>query len=399
LFKYWRLRQKTSQILTNRGRKSGVMQRIMSIFLTKSGRNWAVLWQANNFKHALNCIFKLIHPYDFHMTTRERHDFLVQHQFSKHVLAPNEQSEVFWAEWMAQSPENKTAAQEMQDLVQSLHPEQKLDAQNKAQMWANIQQGLEGLELELEEVPMRRLNWFRYAAAAVLALAILSGLGLWFKGAGTVEVLTAYGETKNVTLPDGSTVVLNSHSSLTYSSKGFDQRDREVVLNGEAFFSVVKKAGLRFTVRTKQANVEVLGTRFNVNSRREQTSVFLQSGKVALTNTQAQTTKPTVLQPGDLAEVEAGNKSIRVNQTQSKLHTSWVNRKLVFDNSTLREIGQVIEDTYGLKVRIDDEQLAKELVTGEIPIAEKSTLFKALESLYGLTIEESNQDSISIKRN
>ncbi len=329
------------------------------------------------------------------MTTRERHDFLVQHQFSKHVLAPNEQSEIFWAEWIAQSPENKAAAQAMHDLVRSLHPVQKLDAQEKAQLWANIQQ-----DLEFEkQVPVRKLNWFRYAAVAVLALAILSGLGLWFKGAGTVEVLTTYGETKNVKLPDGSTVVLNSHSSLTYRSKGFDQRDREVVLDGEAFFSVVKKAGLRFTVHTKQAHVEVLGTRFNVNSRREQTSVFLQSGKVALTNAQGQATKPTILQPGDLAEVEAGNKAINVNQTQSKLHTSWVNRKLVFDNSTLREIGQIIEDTYGLKVRIDDEQLAKELVTGEIPIAEKSILFKALESLYGLTIEESNQDSISIKRN
>jgi hypothetical protein len=53
VFKYWGFRRKTSQILTSRGRKSGVMQRIMSIFLTKSRRNWAVLRQTNNFKHTL----------------------------------------------------------------------------------------------------------------------------------------------------------------------------------------------------------------------------------------------------------------------------------------------------------------------------------------------------------
>jgi transmembrane sensor len=330
------------------------------------------------------------------MTTRERHDFLVKHQFSKHVLTPTGQSEAFWAEWVAQSPENKAAARAMRDLVQSLEPEPKLDANAKAQMWAQIQDGL----AMKNEIPVRKLNnWLRYAVAAVLVLAILSGLGLWFKGSGRVEVLTAYGETKKLRLPDGSTVVLNSHSSLTYQHKGFANRDREVALKGEAFFSVVKKSGLRFTVHTQQADVEVLGTSFNVNSRRAMTSVFLQSGRVALSNTQSQSAKPTILKPGDLAEVETGKSKVVVNQTEAKLHTSWVKRTLVFDNSTLREIGQIIEDTYGLKVRIDDEQLAQELVTGEIPIAEKNILFRALESLYGLTIEEPNQDSIIITRN
>jgi ferric-dicitrate binding protein FerR (iron transport regulator) len=136
-------------------------------------------------------------------------------------------------------------------------------------------------------------------------LLIAAGLGVWsYLRAGENAHTTHYGETARIKLPDGSMVVLNAHSTLTYNDWSEGQT-REVWLNGEAFFEVQKKhdatGRVKFVVHTGDLNVEVLGTRFNVSNRGLRTQIVLEEGKVRLRYEQ-ETEKVIDMQPGELVE-------------------------------------------------------------------------------------------------
>ena len=117
--------------------------------------------------------------------------------------------------------------------------------------------------------------WRRWAAAAGLAAAVAGG-GLYYgshRAPAPLAVATPYGQTRALTLPDGSQVTLNGHSTLRYPAAWRPDQPREVWLDGEGFFAVQHKANnQRFIVHTAAGlQVEVLGTRFVVARRRDQT--------------------------------------------------------------------------------------------------------------------------------
>src|SRR5690606_37544042 len=87
---------------------------------------------------------------------------------------------------------------------------------------------------------------------------------------------------RSIELPDGSQVLLNANSQLTWAGDWKSLKQRTVELVGEAFFEVVRTGGLHFEVMTPHVRIDVLGTEFNVKSRGTETNVFLQSGKVHL---------------------------------------------------------------------------------------------------------------------
>ena len=111
------------------------------------------------------------------------------------------------------------------------------------------------------------------AAVLIIALGVFS---LWNPdNATTFE--TAMNDTKVLTLPDQSVVTLNAESTLTYNEVDWD-KDRTLELIGEAYFEVEK--GSTFTVKTKDGTIQVLGTKFNVNTRRDYFKVSCFEGKV-----------------------------------------------------------------------------------------------------------------------
>src|SRR5699024_1177303 len=94
------------------------------------------------------------------------------------------------------------------------------------------------------------------------------------------EVKAEHGQRVNLTLDDGTSVVLNSASALKYPSR-FDGSTREIELEGEAFFSVARDESKPFLVHTTEATVQVLGTKFNINAypRKQKVEVVVAEGK------------------------------------------------------------------------------------------------------------------------
>ena len=130
--------------------------------------------------------------------------------------------------------------------------------------------------------------WQQVAAILLLPLLILSAY-LYFKPASQIaetyqELFTPYGTWSVVNLPDGSKVWLNAGSSLKYPTQ-FNDKQRVVSMQGEAYFEVESDKEHPFIVKTKQLTVEATGTAFNVNAYAPDhvAAVTLVKGKVAVT--------------------------------------------------------------------------------------------------------------------
>ncbi|GAB4198072.1 MAG: hypothetical protein OHK0057_19640 [Thermoflexibacter sp.] len=336
-------------------------------------------------------------------------DFLVANDFASWVKNPTPERNAFWQNWLAENPEHQQRVEQVRLMIVMMKIEiTDFDTTSEEALWQKIQQHTGELQVSHRKTAKQEAKVFNIfskrhlqIAAAITALLLVSILGLLYLQNPQLKHITAFGETKTITLPDGSKVILNSNSQVEYAKVWEEGTDREVFLKGEAFFQVNKRGTVRkdkFIVHTEGLDVEVLGTEFNVNSYRKKTKVVLQSGKIKLIQTANSQPKEVIMAPGEIAQYDIVTKTLKVREVKTELHTSWKDRKLIFDGTSLRDIAQILEDTYGIKVVLVNKELAERQVTGEIPIKDKELLFKALAAMYNLQIEV-KKDSLIITNN
>jgi ferric-dicitrate binding protein FerR (iron transport regulator) len=202
-------------------------------------------------------------------------------------------------------------------------------------------------------------------------------------------------------LPDGSQATLNGHSQLRYAATWAADKPREVWLDGEGFFSVQHMVNnQRFLVHTTAGlQVEVLGTKFVVARRRDQTRVVLLSGKVRVEFDDHQQ-PDVILHPGELVETHDDQPAL---VTHKRVHTApyaaWKDAQLVLDETTIAELATRLHDTYGLEVVVTTPELNRRRVTGTVPVGELPTLLQALEETFQLqATREGNRLTLAEKR-
>lgn len=191
------------------------------------------------------------------------------------------------------------------------------------------------------------------------------------------EITSPPGVRTQVMLPDGSKVWLNAESTIKFSVP-FPKSSRDVDLKGEAFFDVTKNPERPFVVHSGKVDVKVLGTRFNYKAFDEDKNieVVLEEGKIAL-KTSLGTTE-TIMKPGDRAviEKESGEASI-TNQKIGK-YTAWHTGKLVFDNTPMSEVAQMLEHWFGVEVIVQNPDILNYRFTTTF---ENESLFQVIELL------------------
>ena len=232
-------------------------------------------------------------------------------------------------------------------------------------------------------------TWRRWAAAAGLAATMAGGGWLFYsthRAPAPLAVVTDFGQTRDLMLPDGSRVKLNGHSTLRYAATWQPDKPREVWLDGEGFFSVQHLANnQRFLVHTTAGlQVEVLGTKFVVARRRDQTRVVLLQGKVRVEFDDHQQ-PDVILRPGELMETHDDQPAL---VTHKKVHTApyaaWKDAQLVLDETTIAELATRLHDTYGLDVEVTTPELNRRRVTGTVPVSDLPALLQALEETFHL---------------
>ena len=230
-----------------------------------------------------------------------------------------------------------------------------------AALWSKIEKETASLSVTKAPAKVIRLHsgikWAMGIAAAFILIFATTTLvrSVWSPGA---EIITAMGETNELTLPDGSIVTLNADSKLAYDKNTFAS-DRKLNLNGEAYFSVQK--GSRFTVVTPQGQVEVLGTTFNVFVRDGIFEVECTSGKVKVTSQSGEVSK--ILTPGMSIAL---NQGVQMTSTFEDRHL-WLNKKLEYNSAKAEDVIRDIERQFGYEIKING---VKELqpFSGEIPL-------------------------------
>ena len=318
-------------------------------------------------------------------------DFALDEKFQKWVLEPNEEVAGFWECWIKANPEQKAQVDEAINLIRAagLSKDPKLN-EAYLSVWKNLH--AHAVKSKMQD----RAPQFRYLkiAAVFLGLAICSFV-LWNLAVkeSSVEYRTAFGEIKEFILEDGSNVTLNSNSFLKVTGNWKDKTSREVFLEGEAFFEIVKtKDKKSFEVNTAdQVHVQVLGTEFNVSTRHEKVEVYLQSGKVKINSLAGE----ALLKPGDLIVYQRKDQSLTVkpNVLADDLDVlTWKSNFYVFNDTPLSEIVQALEDNYGYKVTVTDSVLNQKKITAKIPRKDVTVLLKVLSETLDIKIEqEGNQ--------
>lgn len=173
-----------------------------------------------------------------------------------------------------------------------------------------------------------------------------------------------YGKRFELQLSDGTVVHLNSGTTLKYPVKFIAGENRQVFLDGEAFFDVTKDKKHPFVVNADKLNVRVLGTHFNVSSYPEdaQTDVVLVEGSVGLYrgNETFDATKNTILKPGFKGSFNKNDGSIAAKAVNTGVYTSWMQGRLTFRNMSFRDISKKLERHYNVTIETQNKKLADE---------------------------------------
>lgn len=189
-------------------------------------------------------------------------------------------------------------------------------------------------------------------------------------------VFVPYGKRTKLVLADSSTVYLNSGSSLVYPDE-FDSDKREVYLEGEAYFKVVKDGKSSFCVRTAYKSVEVLGTQFNVLSDQEAElfQTVLVSGKIALDGNN----ETMILEPNQCYTYAADNAEEKLESVDVSNYISWIDGRLKFEKEALSNVIRKLEKIYNVRILLKDKNLDGMLISGRLDL--KNPLVNILNSL------------------
>jgi transmembrane sensor len=212
-------------------------------------------------------------------------------------------------------------------------------------------------------IPIYKKTWFRVAASVTIIIG-LSVPVFWsvnkFKVA-PIARIESTDEVKNTMLADQSKVVLNKKSRISYS-KGFGKTNREVTLEGEAFFDVKHDSVLPFIVKTGEAFVKDIGTSFNLKSYSDSTfiQVYVESGVVLFYSGD----NPGItLLPGEVGVYDKKTKTFRKLVEVEPPSVAYTNRIFVFENNNLQNIADHLNKFYTERIEIDDPELRKMEIT------------------------------------
>lgn len=198
--------------------------------------------------------------------------------------------------------------------------------------------------------------WISRIAAAVLIFMMGFGLKVGIDRLEDVsynEVIAPRGHKSYVVLPDGSSVILNSESSIKYAS-GSKGENMILDLSGEAYFDVVPDPSRIFQVNTDQYTVLVHGTSFNLKSYKDEAEfeVALEKGSLSLFRGKRSLVS---LKPDQVATINRIENKLYVQNKDLEIITSWKNDELIFDNTPFCEVIRYLERYYGVNIDLDPD--------------------------------------------
>lgn len=250
-------------------------------------------------------------------------------------------------------------------------------------------------ELQIKKQPekFRFKKALRIAAILIVAIAISFSVVKFVFTPKEIIQIALKGEKKEVLLQDGSMVVLNSNSSITYPEDFGETRN--IKLSGEAYFKVFRDVKRPFIVQTHNVKVRVLGTSFDVNSyKHRSTKVSVLTGRVEVS---AVTGKKVVIVKNQQAELKR-NSDFQISADDSSDGIAWTSNTIILKNTTLSETSKIIENWYNVDITFEDQEIKKFTISGKFKDEKLENVLESIAILKQLKIIYLTQNHILIRR-
>jgi transmembrane sensor len=313
-------------------------------------------------------------------------DFLNDDSFLEWVKDTDSTSVAYWEKWLHDNPEKKEMAFAARTVIESVFVKETISAaqlkEAEQKLFAHIQTKKRSANIFTLH---KKIGW---SVAAAVFVAIVS-ISAWQYYAAHALLKADFGQIAQRNLPDGSEVILNANSSVSYN-KWNESSDREVWIKGEAFFHVKKTADhRRFVVHADHFDIIVTGTQFNVVNRDDKTNVMLTEGSVTIKKDDGEEIK---MKPGDFVELD--NSGFVKKEEKKENVLAWKERKLYFDNTTMADVANIIREQYGVSVKIADDATAAKTINGILPNTSLDLLLSSLEATSDFKITRNNNEII-----
>jgi ferric-dicitrate binding protein FerR (iron transport regulator) len=299
--------------------------------------------------------------------------------------------------WLQNSEEHKKTFQDIQKIWANAKTAPDLIQVDYKKAWKTIESKTGIKDYQENIVPQKSLLRQFLKMAAILI--VLLGVGaiiktMFINKPELISELNLTASQKEIHLSDGTIVILNRNSKLTYPAK-FIENTREIELEGEAFFNVAKDSLHPFIVHAGGTITRVLGTSFNIDSKNvSRVIVSVVEGKVAF-NPESTANNQVQLTKGERGIFEKEAQKLSKIQITDENYLSWQTGILAFNNQTLREAVKVLSEYYSKTIEVQPE-LQNRKITVTFNNQPLSEVLEILEMTLHIKID-SNQEITVLK--
>jgi ferric-dicitrate binding protein FerR (iron transport regulator) len=323
-------------------------------------------------------------------------EMILSESFREFVEGTNPESIRIWNDWISVHPEKKEALETAVEVLRTLMNTRKSSIiSDKNKSLSDLMKFIDEEKPESEKtISFFNSIWFKIAAVSLLLIGISLFWNILRHQNNPVgelaynEIIVPLGEKAQIILSDGSHVWINSASKLRYPVM-FGETSRDVTLEGEAFFDVVKKHGKTFVVNTRDVKVNVLGTAFNVKCYPgdEKTQTIVVRGEVKVENIHGDQ-KSIIIKPNEMATIQnriisdqttSHLNSITVRKVDPESLVSWKDQLLVFNGESFEDLAIKMGRWFNVRIKIDNVELKTERYSGKF--VHNETVYQVLEAI------------------
>jgi transmembrane sensor len=233
-----------------------------------------------------------------------------------------------------------------------------------------------------------RRAWLAAGAAIAAGLAVAVGVGLWSPRVATQTYETAAGQTRDITLADGTHIRLNAASKIAVSL-GRDAR-RVQMADAEAAFDVTHDAKRPFLIRVGDRQVRVVGTEFNLRHRADLLDLTVRRGTVEVRPADELEAQPTRVSVGQELTHVAGQVGSILKVADPDQAFAWTNGQLIYRDQPISDVAADLTRRFGKPVRIADARTAALRFSGVLVTDSEAAVLRRLEAYAPVRVERTS---------
>lgn len=305
----------------------------------------------------------------------------------------SKEEKLYWEEWQRQHCDHQVLVRDAKELIEFTDYDERRIPDPHVEL-KKLENSLKKPDLfpkkpgkmKMHRNRKRSGSYWLVAAAVIVCTVFLIGvfqimekdsgpdLPEEFTTVSKSDYQTGFGEKAFLHLTDGSRIVLNANSHLTYSwsDAGRSGKNIDIHLEGEAWFDIephTGEASRLLRVHTRDGIVEVTGTKFVVQTSSQGTRAILEEGEIRVqmpNDEDSELISRAILKPGEMAQLISGKNEIVLEKINPRIYTSWIRDAWTFDQTPLNQVAERIESVYGVKVNISSTELQNKTLSGTI---------------------------------